>query len=109
MQHETFDVWQALEKNFQSGDQRQVLLLFQQLHSLKMMEGKSFTEYIKKARELKNKLLSMGEAIPHKTMASILLNGMPRSYEGVIQGIAALEELPSFEKTASKLLIEGHR
>lgn len=73
------------------------------------MEGESFTEYIKKAKELKNKLLFMGETILDKTIASILLNRMPRSYERVIQGIAALDELPSFEKMTSKLLIKGHR
>lgn len=51
-------VWQVLERNFQSGDQGQILFLSQQLHSLKMMEGVSVTQNIQKARELRNNLLS---------------------------------------------------
>ncbi|BBN14497.1 hypothetical protein Mp_6g12230 [Marchantia polymorpha subsp. ruderalis] len=80
---DTADVWQVLERNFQWGDQGQILLLSQQLHSLKMMEGALITQYIQKAKELKNKLLSMKEAISNKTMASIVVNGvthLKRSY-----------------------------
>ncbi|BBN09481.1 hypothetical protein Mp_4g20050 [Marchantia polymorpha subsp. ruderalis] len=40
------DVWQVLERNFQSDDQRQILLLSQKLHSLKMIEKVSVTQYI---------------------------------------------------------------
>lgn len=102
---EPADVWQVLERNLQSGDQGQIILLSQQLHLLKRMKGVSITNYIQKAGKLKNKLL--GESVPDKTMASIVLNGLPRSYKGVIQGSAALKELPSFEKSKAYLQVEG--
>lgn len=40
---------------------------------------------------MKNKLSLIGEVVSDKIMASIVLNGLPRSYEGVIQGIATLK------------------
>lgn len=42
------DVCQALERNFQLGDQGQILIFFQQLNSLKMMEVVSITQYTRK-------------------------------------------------------------
>lgn len=74
-------VWHVLERKFQSTDQRQILLLSQQLHSFKMMEEVSITHYIQKARELKNKLSLMGEVVLDKTKALIVLNGLTQSYE----------------------------
>jgi len=34
-------------------------------------------DYLKKARELKNRLVSMGEAIPNRMLTQIVLNGLP--------------------------------
>jgi hypothetical protein len=55
--------WLALRNAFQFGDQSQILGLMSQLQSIKLMEGGSVEDYIKKARELKNRLASMGETV----------------------------------------------
>ena len=60
--------WQALKNAYQSGDQSQVLTLTSQLHSLKLSEGGSVEDYIKKTREIRNRLTSMGETISDKSM-----------------------------------------
>jgi hypothetical protein len=48
-----------------------------QLQSLKMNEGRSIKEYIKKAQEFKNHLNSMGEKLFDRNVNQIVLNGLP--------------------------------
>jgi len=76
--------WKALKDQFQSGDQSQILTLMSQLQSLKTNEGGSIEEYIKKARELKNRLNGMGEKLSDRNVNQIILNRLPRSYESTI-------------------------
>ena len=54
-------VWKTLKEQFNSKDQSQILTLMGQFHSLKLNEGDAVKDYVKKARELKNRLTSMGE------------------------------------------------
>ena len=53
--------WKTLKEQFNSGDQSQILTLMGQLQSLKLNEGGNIEEYLRKARELRNRLSSMGE------------------------------------------------
>jgi hypothetical protein len=62
------DAWSALKNAFQSGDQFQILTLTSQLQTMRLAEGGSVEEYIKKAREIKNRLVSMGESVGDKSM-----------------------------------------
>ena len=101
--------WQALKNAYQSGDQSQVLTLTSQLHSIKLSEGGSVEDYIKKTREIRNRLTSMGETISDKTMIQIVLNGLPCSYVNTIQTLTHLNVDRSFEQVSSSLLTESHR
>jgi len=101
--------WTALKNQFQSGDQSQILTLMSQLQSLKMNEGGSVEEYIKKARELKNKLSDMGEKLSDRNVNQIILNGLPRSYESTIQTLTHLNSTMSFEQLSASLMSESHR
>jgi hypothetical protein len=53
--------WTTLRAAYHGGDQSQILSLTGQLQTMRLAEGTSIEEYIKKARETKNKLVSMGE------------------------------------------------
>lgn len=66
----------ALKDAYQFDNQSKILTLTSQL-----TEGDSVEDYIKKARELWNRLASMGEAVIDKSMIRIILNGLFRSYE----------------------------
>ena len=80
-----------------------------QLQSLKMSEGGSVEEYIKKARELKNCLSSMGERLSDKNVNQTLLNGLSRSYESTIQTPTHLNSNMTFEQLSASLISESHR
>ena len=101
--------WKTLKEQFNSGDQSQILTLMGQLHSLKLNEGDAVEDYVKKARELKNRLTSMGERLSDRNINQIVMNGLPRSYESTIQTLTHLDPTMTFDKLSSSLLSESHR
>ena len=102
-------IWKTLQEQFHGGDQSQILTLMSQLQSLKMSEGGSVEEYIKKARELKNRLSSMGERLSDKNVNQTLLDGLPRSYESTIQTLTHLNSNMTFEQLSASLILESHQ
>ena len=80
-----------------------------ELQSLKMNEGGSVEEYLKKARELRNKLGGMGEKISDRNVNQFILNGLPRSYESTIQTLTHLNATMTFEQLSTSLMSEFHR
>ena len=77
--------WAALKAAFSAGDQSQILTLMSQLQTIRLSEGGSIEDYIKKARELKNRLASMGETVYDRALIQLVLNGLPCSFESTIQ------------------------
>lgn len=102
-------VWKTFKDQFNSGDQSQVLTLMDKLQSLKMNEGNSIEEYIKKIRELCNRLTSMGERISNWNSNQLVMNGLPRSFESMIQTLIHMNLDMSFEKLNVSLILESYR
>jgi hypothetical protein len=102
------DSWDLLKKMFNAGDQQQILLLTNKLYSLSMKEGGDVSTYLTEASELRDRLRTLGEEVSDMTLNSIVLNGLPRTYEMVIQGISFMTN-PSFEDVMGKILTETHR
>ena len=101
--------WKTLKEQFNLGDQSQILTLMGQLQSLKLNEGGNIEEYVRKARELRNRLSSMEERVSDQNVNQIVLNGLPRSYESTIQTLTHLDTNTTFEKLSASLLSESHR
>ena len=101
--------WKTLKDQFNSRDQSQILTLMGQLQSLKLSEGGAIKDYIRKARELKNRLTSMGERLSDHNINQIVMNGLPRSYESTIQTLTHLDPTMTFDKLSASLLSESHR
>jgi hypothetical protein len=70
------------------------LNLLGQLQYIKMPEGGSINNYIKRAHELKNKLKSLGETILDKQVNLLVLNGLLRSYKNMIQTLSHTRRKP---------------
>jgi hypothetical protein len=58
-----------------------------QLHILRMSEGRSMEKYVSKTMDFKNKLLAIGKVVPNRFIYQFVFNGLPRSYEQTIQTI----------------------
>ena len=94
------EAWEALRRTYHSQDAS---------NSLRMLEGGEMEEYLRKARELKNKLASLGDPVAVKTLVQIVLNGLPRSYEFIIPSLIYAPMFPTFDVVCSKLITEYHR
>jgi hypothetical protein len=51
---------------FALGNQSHMLMLMNQLHTLKMSKGRSMEKYVSKTMDFKNKLLVIGEVVPNR-------------------------------------------
>ena len=60
-------------------------MLMEQLQTIRLTKGGSIEDYIKKARELMNRLASMGETISDRALTQLVFNGLPRNFESMIQ------------------------
>ena len=103
------EAWEALRRTYHSQDASNSPMYQSQLHSLRMLEGGEMEEYLRKARELKNKLAALGDPVADKTLVQIVLNGLPRSYEFIIPSLTYAPVFPTFDVVCSKLITEYHR
>ena len=73
---------------YNAGDQQQILFLTNKLHSISLKEGGDITAYLMEASNLCNHLNALGETIVDHELIDIVLNGLPCSFDMVIQGIS---------------------
>ena len=78
------DSWNVLRKMYDIGNQQQILFLTNKLYNISLREGGDVTTYLMEASNLRNHLSALGETILDKQLISIVLNGLPRSYDMVI-------------------------
>jgi hypothetical protein len=57
-------------------------------------------------KEIVTQLASIGKVVPNQRIVHIVLGGLPSYLESFVQAIIAQDELPSFDKLASKLLLQ---
>lgn len=103
------EAWNALKAQFASGDQSQILTLMSQLLTLKMFEGDSVEAYLKKARDLKSRLSSMGENVTDKHLNQVVLNGLPKSFDSIVGTLSYQDSSMSFAKLTANLLSDHFR
>ena len=101
--------WAALKAAFSAGDQNQILTLMGQLQTIRLTEGGSLEDYLKKARELKNRLVSMEEIVSDRALTQLVLNGLPHSFESTIQTFTHQTAALTFDQISSSLTAESHR
>ncbi len=69
-----------------------------------MSEGRSMEEYVSKTMDLKNKLLVIGRVIPNRLIYQLIFNGLPKSYEQVVQTLSNMDIVLPFDQLIAKLL-----
>ena len=75
------EIWVKLEGIYQSKAPARKATLINQLISTKMNEGEDAREYIRKYHDIVDKLAEMEVEINPDLMSTILLRGLPESYE----------------------------
>jgi hypothetical protein len=75
------------------------------LQILKLQEGAPVSDLVKSVKEIVMQLATRGEITQDAMVIHIILNALPSSYETFVQTIITQDQLPSFDKLTSKLLL----
>ncbi len=73
--------WGLLNDHFASQEKPRVIMLMEHLTSLRMKEGESMSDYLIRAEDLSYNLEAAKEKISDSMLVSLVLKGLPDSYE----------------------------
>jgi hypothetical protein len=96
--------WNTLKDRFESSNNASRLMLLDKLNSVRLQEGGSVMEYIKKIQELKLQLKGVGHNISETDLVERMLGTLPASYESVYQQVSGLTAMPTLENMTTRLL-----
>jgi hypothetical protein len=100
-----FDSWDILQWMYNVGNQQQILYLTNKMHSIPLKERGGVTVYLMEVSNLQNHLTAVGEVVSDRQLVNIVLNGLPHSFDMIIQGISYLPN-STFEDVMEKILME---
>ena len=75
------EAWKRLTAHFSSSETPRVMNLLEQLTSLSLKPTEAMTDYLIRAETLPSSLEVAGEKISEKLLVSVVLKGLPDSYE----------------------------
>jgi hypothetical protein len=101
--------WTALKALYETSNTNHILFLKTKLLGIKMDGNESVSSFLGRIKEVKDKLVNIGETVSNTDLVTITLNGMLEDYHMFIAGLAAREKPPTFEELTGILLQEEER
>jgi hypothetical protein len=101
--------WTTLKALYETSNTNHILFLKTKLLGIKMDVNESVSSFLGRIKEVKDKLVNIGETISNTDLVTITLNGMLENYHMFIIGLAAREKPPTFEEMTGILLQEEER
>jgi hypothetical protein len=101
--------WTALKTLYETSNTNHILFLKTKLLGIKMDGNESVSSFLGRIKEVKDKLVNIGETVSNTDLVTITLNGMLEDYHMFITGLAAREKPPTFEELTGILLQEEER
>lgn len=77
------EAWDTLANLYQVRNEARVAYLKRQLDHLVMHEGETMDSFITKLKDLREQLISLGEDMTDGSMVTVILNGIPESYQAL--------------------------
>jgi hypothetical protein len=96
--------WTTFKALYKTSNKNRILFLKTKLLGIKMDGNESVNSFLGHIKEVKDKLVNIGEIVSNIDMVTITLNGMLEDYHMFITGLVAREKPPTFEELASILL-----
>ena len=100
------DLWDILCRMYNPSNHQRILYLTNKIHSISLKEGGDMITYLMEASNLRNHLSTLRETISDRQLINIILNGLPRSFDMVVQRISYMTN-PTFEDIMGKILMES--
>jgi hypothetical protein len=91
------ETWTALKSLYETSNTNRILFLKTKLLGIKMDGNESVSSFLGRIKEVKDKLVNIGETVSNTDLVTITLNGMLEDYHMFIIGLAAREKPPTFE------------
>jgi hypothetical protein len=94
----TRQMYEALNRLYESKDIIYNLTLINQLRNMKMENLESVTSYLMRVSQIRDQLATIGDVISDKELVTTTLNGFPTFWIPFVQGVCARSKLPKFDK-----------
>jgi hypothetical protein len=98
--------WIAFKALYETSNTNRILFLKSKLLGIKMDGNESVSSSLGRIKEVKDKLVNIGEIVSNTDLVTITLNGMLEYYHMFITGLTAREKPPPFEELTGILLQE---
>ena len=102
-------VWKKLSDQFQKKTWANKLELRRRLYSLKLREGDSVQEHIRKMIEIFEELAVIGDPVTEEDRVVYLLASLPESYNMLVTALEANSDVPQMEVVTERLLHEERK
>ena len=88
-------MYEALNRLYESKDISRNLTLRNQLHNMKMENSESATSYLMRVSQIRDQLATIGDVISDKELVTTTLNGFPTFWIPFVQGVCEEAGYPS--------------
>ena len=85
----------ALTRMFEGKNINRKMTLRQQLKNVKMQSSESMHSYFSRANQIKEQLEAIGDTVENDEIVISTLNGLPRIWDGFIQGVCTRKKKAS--------------
>jgi hypothetical protein len=89
--------WTSLKALYETSNTNHILFLKNKLLVIKMDGNESVSSFLGRTKEVKEKIVNIGETVSNTDLVTITLNGMLEDYHMFITGLATREKPPMFE------------
>ena len=103
-------MFDALTRMFDGININRKMTLRQQLKNTKMIEHESMHSYFSRVSQIKEQLEAIGDMVENEEVVMTTLNGLPRSWDGFIQGVCTRKnKMPKFKSLWEEAMQEEAR
>ena len=102
-------VWKKLSDQFQKKSWANKLQLRRRLYSLRLRDGESVQEHIRKLTELFEELAVVGDPMKEEDQVVHLLASLPESFNVLVTALEANADVPKMEVVTERLLHEERK
>ena len=91
-------MFDALTRMFEGKNINRKMTLRSQLKNVKMQSSESIQSYFTRVSQIKEQLEAIGDMVEDAEVVMTTLNGLPRTWEGFIQGICTRRKMTKFNR-----------
>jgi len=91
-------MFDALTRLFEGKNINRKMTLSSQLKNVKMQSSETIQSYFTRVSQIKEQLEAIGDMVEDAEFLMTTLNGLPRSWEGFIQGICSRRKMTKFSR-----------